>query len=188
MKQQIFHFGFASESFFWRAPIKDATRWWGSDFQKKLDSSTGFEEIDTDKGTGFAYPGCCFSVSAGWSRLGHKSIQSRILPFFVEFLFTRVLNTKGLQLVKESFLEKIYVHRIDIFQSFAACTQMPFQIEYFIEKSALIRATKGCEDCVNVAHVTYKIFYLNSLTVSSCFCTLRRTSSSIMFPYTKSIT
>ena len=35
------------------APIKDATRWWGSGLHRKIDSSTRFEGLDTDIGTCF---------------------------------------------------------------------------------------------------------------------------------------
>ena len=88
---------------------------------------------------------------------GHKSIQSRILPNFEQFLFTRVTNTKRVQLVKKSFSDLIYVPRIDIFYRFTACRQIWFQIGCSFEESITIRATKGLEDCANIVHVTYMI-------------------------------
>ena len=53
---------------------------------------------------------------------------------FEEFLFTPVLDTERVQLVKESFSDLIYVPRIDIFHSFTAYSKMSLQIECFVKK------------------------------------------------------
>ena len=76
---------------------------------------------------------------------------------FEEVLLTRVLNTKKVLLVKESFSDLLYVLRIDISHSFTACSQMSLQIGCSVEGSVTIRATKVLEDCGNVAQVTYRV-------------------------------
>ena len=52
---------------------------------------------------------------SSWTQIDSKSN-------FAKFLFTRVLDTEGVQYVKECFSDLIYVPRIDIFHSFAACS------------------------------------------------------------------
>ena len=77
--------------------------------------------MDTEIGT-------CLSIhvvvfvplkDSSWTRIDSKS---NIAKFFQKFLLICVLDTEGVQLVKESFSDLIYVPRIDNFHSFAACS------------------------------------------------------------------
>ena len=52
-RKKFFIFASLWELILSRAPIKDATRWWGSELQRNIASSTRFEEMDTDIGTCF---------------------------------------------------------------------------------------------------------------------------------------
>ena len=51
---------------------------------------------------------------------------------------------------------------------------MLLQIGCFAQEIVTIRATEGLKHCCVVAHVAYWIMYLNSLTVLSSLCPLRR--------------
>ena len=59
------------------------------------------------------------SLYFGRSLPEHELIQSRIL---LKFLFIRLLTTRRVQLVRESFSDLINVPRIGIFYSFTLCS------------------------------------------------------------------
>ena len=102
------------------------------------------------------YPRCCLCVFQKLF-LNTDRFENENCQVFKKFLLTCVLDTEGVQLVKESFSDLIYVPRIDIFHSLAACSWMSLQIESSVEESVTIRTTKSLKDCFNVAHITYMI-------------------------------
>ena len=104
----------------------------------------------------FPYPACCIYASKGLL-VDTDWVEVENCNFFEEFLFTRVPDWKGVQLVKESFLDLIYVPWIEIFNSFTACNWMSLQIECSVEKSVTIRTTKRLENGKNVVHVAYVV-------------------------------
>ena len=53
-----------------------------------------------------------------WTQIDSKSNIATFLSFFL----TCELDTEGVQLVKESFSDLIYVPRIDLSHSFSACS------------------------------------------------------------------
>ena len=59
-----------------------------------------------------------------------------------EFYLTCVLETKSVQMVKESFSDLINYPRKDFFKSFNASVQKLLRIECSIEGTVIIRATK----------------------------------------------
>ena len=68
---------------------------------------------------------------------------------------------------------------MDIFHSFTACSQFSFQIGCSFEEIVTIRATKGLEDCVDIAHVTYMV--LVSRQSDSVFVFLRTPPSELTY-------
>ena len=68
------------EAKFSRAPMKDATRWWGSELQRKIGSSKTFEGI----GTCFPIPVIVFvSLKAfSWTQIDSKSNTANFLKSF----------------------------------------------------------------------------------------------------------
>ena len=120
-----------------------------------MGSSTRFEEVDTNIGTCFLIHVVAFvslEVSS-WTQIDSNSNISK----FLEFLFSRVLDAEGVQLVKESFSDLIYVPRIEIFHSLTACSYMPLQIECSVERSVTIMTAKRLEGYINVVQGTYAI-------------------------------
>ena len=117
---KFFIFALLWEAKFPRATIKDATRWWASELQRKIGSCTRFEELDTDIGT------CSFiEVVVFVSRkvfFGHKLIRSRILLSFWRVFLHSCSWYRKVQIVKDSFSDLIYVPQIDFFQPFTACS------------------------------------------------------------------
>ena len=82
-KDKFFISALLWEAKFSRDPIKDATRWWGSELQMKIVCSTRFEDIDTDIGKCFPM----LYLYLGGTLLGHKLIQNRIsLNFWTVFV------------------------------------------------------------------------------------------------------
>ena len=61
---------------FLREPMKEVTRWWGSELQRKIGSFTRFDEMETKMGICSPFNLLYWCL---WSfLLAHKSIQSRI--------------------------------------------------------------------------------------------------------------
>ena len=87
--------------------------------------------------------------------LGHRLIQNRKLLWFWKVLLTCVLDTKRVQLVKESFPDFIYAPRIDFFYSFTASGSVLLQVECSVEKCVKIGTTKCFKDCIDVAYIKY---------------------------------
>ena len=65
---------------------------------------------------------------------------------------------------------------MNVFNRVTTRGQMLLQIVCFAQEFVTIGATEGLKHCCVVAHVAYWTMYLNSLTVLSSFCPLRRAS------------
>ena len=111
-------FALLGEAEFARARIKDATRWWGSELQGKIDSFTRFEEMDKDIGTCFLIQVVLFvfkvllletnrfKVDYCWSLKGFCSLV---------YLIPKRPDCQRVYRIWYMFLG-------DIFQSFSACS------------------------------------------------------------------
>ena len=110
-------FVFLWEANFSGAPIRDATRWWGSEFQREIGSSSRFEELDTDIRTCFPVQVVVFGSLkvSSWTQVDSKSNFAKVLKSLCALIYL-------IELVKESFSDLIYNPRIDIFHSLTACS------------------------------------------------------------------
>ena len=86
-RKKFFIFALLREAKFSRAPIKHATRWWGSELQRKVGSgsSTRSEEIKTDIATCFLIQVILF-VSLkffSWTEIDSKSNIDKVSKNFV---------------------------------------------------------------------------------------------------------
>ena len=98
-RNKFFIFVLLWQAKFLRAPIKDATRWWGSELQREIGSSARFEEMDTEIGTCFPIQVVVFvslKVSS-WTPIDSKSSIAKFLKSFCSLVYL---------ILKESILSK----------------------------------------------------------------------------------
>ena len=72
-----------------RYPIKDVTRWWGSELQSKIGSAIRFEEMDTEIWTCFPIQVVLF-VSlrvSSWTQIESKSKIAKFLKSFCSLMY-----------------------------------------------------------------------------------------------------
>ena len=102
----------------------------------------------------FSDPFCCISIFEAlfMHTNGFKIKYSYILE---HYLLLPVFNSKKVQLVKKSFPYLINVLWINVFNLLTTGDQISFQIGCSVEESVTIRASKGLDYCIDVAHVAY---------------------------------
>ena len=81
-----------------------------------------------------------------------KSSTATFLNTTCSFLYS---IPKKVQLVKKSFPYLINVLWINVFNLLTTGDQISFQIGCSVEESVTIRASKGLDYCIDVAHVAY---------------------------------
>ena len=106
---------------FSRAPIKEVTRWWGSELDRKIGSLTRFEGVGTKMGICFPIRFVA-SVSLKLSSCTQIDSKSNIAKFLKSVFSLVYWIPKEVQLVKQCFFRLIYGSSDRHFHLFTACS------------------------------------------------------------------
>ena len=134
----------------------------------------------------FPYSRCCICVSGDFL-LDTNRFKVEYSWTFEECLFTRVLYTERVQMIKESFWDLIYVPRIDIFSRSLHVVKSRSKLNVLLKKLSQFGQRKDWETALLLFTYHLWLLYLSNRAVLSYFCTSRLANSPLMFPSTKSI-